>query len=59
MPKGYLNSDLDRVLVMAEKSDPTYLAVSAPEVRKDKCMEGFLKIKNNFKELCICHLTMF
>lgn len=55
MPKGCLNSDLDRMLVMAEKSDPTYLKVlylvSAPEVSADKCMAGFLKIKKGFKEL--------
>lgn len=55
MPKGCLNSDLDRMLVMAEKSDPTYLKVlylvSAPEVSADKCMAGFLKIEKGFQEL--------
>ena len=62
MPKGCLNSDLDRTLVMAEKSDPTYLKVpylvSTPEVSADKCMAGFLKIKKDFKELHSCLLIM-
>lgn len=60
MPKGCSNSD--RMLVTAEKSDPTYLKVlylvSAPEVSTDKCMAGFLKIEKVFKELHSCLLMM-
>jgi len=62
MPKGCLNLDLDRMLLMAEKSDPIYLKIlyvaSAPEVRAEKCMARFLKIKKGFKKLHSCLLIM-
>lgn len=62
MPKGCSNSDLDRMLVTAEKSEPDHLKVlylvSAPEVSTDKCMAGFLKIEKGFKELHSCLLIM-
>lgn len=62
MPKGCLNLDLDRMLAMAEKSDPIYLKVqylvSAPEATADKCLAGFLKIRKGFKKLHSCLFTM-
>lgn len=63
MPKGCLKPALDRTLVMAEESDPTYLKVlylvTAPEVSTDKCMASCFseskKSLRNFSFLLIMH----